>query len=56
MDFPMERTKSSNGFGNSDLNMLRTKKASVAMRTPTRVIPNATGFPHGGDGVISAQV
>lgn len=31
------------GFDNSDLDVLMTKKASVAARTPTRPIPGATG-------------
>lgn len=32
-----------NGFQAPDLNILMTRKASVAVRTPTRAIPSATG-------------
>lgn len=34
------------GFDNPDLDVLMTKKASVATRTPTRAVPGATGSSH----------
>lgn len=37
------RTSPAGGFDNPDLNVLMTKRASVASRTPTRPIPGATG-------------
>lgn len=37
------RTAPTSGFDNSDLDVLMTKRASVAARTPTRPIPGATG-------------
>lgn len=36
------RTAPATGFDNSDLNVLMTKRASIAARTPTRPIPSAT--------------
>lgn len=37
------RTAPAAGFDNPDLDVLMTKRASVATRTPTRAIPTATG-------------
>ncbi|KAG8165730.1 hypothetical protein KVR01_004282 [Diaporthe batatas] len=37
------RTAPAGGFDNRDLDVLMTKRASVAARTPTRPIPGATG-------------
>lgn len=37
------KTAPSGGFDNPDLDVLMTRKASVAARTPTRAIPGATG-------------
>lgn len=37
------RTAPSAGFDNPDLDVLMTKRASVATRTPTRAVPQATG-------------
>lgn len=37
------RTSPAGGFDNPDLDVLMTKRASVASRTPTRPIPGATG-------------
>ncbi|KAK2604285.1 hypothetical protein N8I77_007228 [Diaporthe amygdali] len=37
------RTAPTGGFDNSDLNVLMTKRATIAARTPTRSIPTATG-------------
>ncbi|KAI3401857.1 hypothetical protein diail_6416 [Diaporthe ilicicola] len=37
------KTAPSGGFDNPDLDVLMTKKASIAARTPTRPIPSATG-------------
>lgn len=40
------KTQPAGGFDNPDLDVLMTKKASVAARTPTRAIPGATGASH----------
>lgn len=37
------RTAPAGGFDNPDLDVLMTKKASIAARTPTRPVPGATG-------------
>lgn len=38
-------TAPSGGFDNPDLDVLMTRKASIAARTPTRAVPGATGSP-----------
>ena len=51
------KTAPANGWANHDLEVLMTRKASVATRTPTRAIPNPTGSggsgPHLSTGAIA---
>ena len=50
------KTAPVNGFDNVDLDVLMTRKASVAARTPTRAIPGATGTSDSGPALSTGAI